>query len=161
MFTTVLPSTPPPALISLTAMSMAANSGGPRKLKLPVSGRKVPIFNGAMFGCPLALACTAARGSHCFPGGPAVAGPGAVVVLPPPQPAITTDRAPRRAAARTTVRCAMRVSAEQMPATAAVRCLAMRSSDRSAAAARRARPVGCRDEDVILADERPQTHLRL
>ena len=39
------PSTPPAALISATAKSTPANSGGPRKARLPVSGRSEPIFS--------------------------------------------------------------------------------------------------------------------
>ncbi|CAB4609842.1 unannotated protein [freshwater metagenome] len=38
--------TPPAALISATARSMPANSGGPRNARLPVSGSSEPIFNG-------------------------------------------------------------------------------------------------------------------
>src|SRR5664279_6287854 len=41
--TTSLPSTPPASLMSLMARSTPANSGGPRKARLPVSGSKVPI----------------------------------------------------------------------------------------------------------------------
>ena len=40
------PRTPPAALISATAKSTPANSGGPRKARLPVSGNKEPIFRG-------------------------------------------------------------------------------------------------------------------
>ena len=36
------PSTPPPSLISWTASSTPANSGGPRKARVPVSGSSVP-----------------------------------------------------------------------------------------------------------------------
>ena len=40
------PSTPPAALISATAKSTPANSGGPRNARLPVSGNNEPIFRG-------------------------------------------------------------------------------------------------------------------
>ncbi len=38
------PRTPPAALISSTAICTPAISGGPRKARLPVSGRRVPIL---------------------------------------------------------------------------------------------------------------------
>ncbi len=44
LYSTGLPSTPPALLISSIAYSTPANSGGPRKARLPVSGSRVPIL---------------------------------------------------------------------------------------------------------------------
>src|SRR5918998_3286293 len=143
---TGLPSPPPAALISLTATSTAANSGGPRKARLPVSGSNVPIFSGALLGCPLGVACGGF--SHVVAdGSPPLADPWSpgAAVLPPPQPAITTDKVPSRAATRSAVRCAMHLSSEQtggLPASPSGQTVIL------PVAKRHDRPP-CRDEDVI------------
>ena len=50
VYSTGAPSTPPAALISSMAYARPANSGGPRKARLPVSGSNEPIFKHAVAG---------------------------------------------------------------------------------------------------------------
>ena len=65
---TCWPSTPPFSLISTTARSTPANSGRPRKARLPVSGSSDPTFSGSVVGLPLGCAWGTSHSSAASPG---------------------------------------------------------------------------------------------
>src|SRR3954447_16905479 len=91
-FSTCLPFTPPASLMSLSARSTPANSGGPRKASEPVGGSGVPIF-----GVPSPFAAVLALALGLFDADEPV------VLLPPllpPQAVRTTPATPRTATDR-------------------------------------------------------------
>ncbi|MEJ7742300.1 MAG: hypothetical protein WKF73_06995 [Nocardioidaceae bacterium] len=89
----------------------AGKLGGPRIARLPVSGSREPIVSGSVDGEPLGRAWGGSQSVAAAPLPPEAEPPSPEPPSPPePHPATTTDRAPRRAAARSIVRCAIHVS---------------------------------------------------
>src|SRR5574340_702010 len=102
------PRTPPAALTSLTASWVPATSGGPRKARLPVSGRRVPILRGAVTGVAPAFACCGTQlVDTVVPDEPPVPPVPVASLLPELHPARARDVPPSTAATRTRVRFAI------------------------------------------------------